>query len=195
MPPVTESDSDSDRTQLLYTPKTPRTKSSPLRTPRTTTSSQQRRKQYIPRTTTSSEQKRRKRKLPLCSRAGAAGGRGGKNGQRRKRRARRGTVAAREIRVLQRSTRLVLRPAGFKRLVQARGLIARFGAAEADRLVRTGEPAPLKFTKKALHALQVAAEEYMVRLFQDAMLAQLHRKALTLGNNDLKFVRRLRGEY
>ncbi len=45
-----------------------------------------------------------------------------------------------------------------------------------------------------MQALREAAESYMVGLFEDAMLAAIHAKRVTVQDKDLKLVRRLRGE-
>jgi histone H3/H4 len=45
----------------------------------------------------------------------------------------------------------------------------------------------------ALEALQEATEMYIVQFFEDAMLLSLHAKRVTLLQNDMILMRRLRG--
>ena len=52
----------------------------------------------------------------------------------------------------------------------------------------------LRFQASALGALHEAAEAYLVRLFEDAQLAAIHAKRITIMPKDLQFVRRIRGE-
>eukprot|EP01062_Namystynia_karyoxenos_P004491 TRINITY_DN11591_c0_g1_i5.p2 TRINITY_DN11591_c0_g1~~TRINITY_DN11591_c0_g1_i5.p2 ORF type:complete len:167 (+),score=42.03 TRINITY_DN11591_c0_g1_i5:66-503(+) len=109
---------------------------------------------------------------------GRGGAKQSKNGK--KRRCRSGTVALRDIRHLQKSTRLVLSKASFGRRVRHH--------LQAD----PGKP--VKMSPGALHALQEACEAYAVLTLEHGVLLQLHRKRKTLSEADLKIVRRVRGE-
>ena len=95
------------------------------------------------------------------------------------RRFRPGTVALREIRRYQKSTELLIRRRPFQRLVR-----------EIAQELRPD----LRFQTAAVAALQEAAEDYLVQLFEDAHLLALHAKRVTLMNKDLKLARRIRGE-
>eukprot|EP01062_Namystynia_karyoxenos_P048921 TRINITY_DN3737_c0_g1_i6.p2 TRINITY_DN3737_c0_g1~~TRINITY_DN3737_c0_g1_i6.p2 ORF type:complete len:134 (+),score=54.35 TRINITY_DN3737_c0_g1_i6:78-479(+) len=97
----------------------------------------------------------------------------------KKRRWRSGTVALRQIRKLQRSTKLVLRRAPLQRMVREKTLRYK---------------APVLFRKSALAAVQEATEGYAVHLFEHAVILQLHRKRKTLTKRDLEYTRRIRGE-
>eukprot|EP01062_Namystynia_karyoxenos_P004490 TRINITY_DN11591_c0_g1_i4.p2 TRINITY_DN11591_c0_g1~~TRINITY_DN11591_c0_g1_i4.p2 ORF type:complete len:168 (+),score=42.87 TRINITY_DN11591_c0_g1_i4:66-506(+) len=110
------------------------------------------------------------------------GGGGAKKGKdaSKKRRSRSGSVALRDIRKLQKSTRLVLSKASFGRRVRHH--------LQAD----PGKP--VKMSPGALHALQEACEAYAVLTLEHGVLLQLHRKRKTLSEADLKIVRRVRGE-
>eukprot|EP00754_Rhynchopus_humris_P016976 Rhum_TRINITY_DN14539_c0_g1::Rhum_TRINITY_DN14539_c0_g1_i2::g.95820::m.95820/K11253/H3; histone H3 len=97
----------------------------------------------------------------------------------KKRRWRSGTVALRQIRKLQKSTKLVVRRAPFQRLVRAKTAAHKQGAL---------------FRKSALAAVQEATEGYAVGLFEHAVILQLHRKRKTLTKRDVEYTRRIRGE-
>ncbi|KAI8572734.1 hypothetical protein RHMOL_Rhmol01G0222800 [Rhododendron molle] len=88
--------------------------------------------------------------------------------QQTKRRKRPGTAALQEIRRLQKSTQLLIPAAPFIRNVKE---ISNFMNPEITR-----------WTAEALVALQEAAEDYLVHLFEDAMLCAIHAKRLTLSN-------------
>ncbi len=100
-------------------------------------------------------------------------------GMKKPRRFRPGTVALREIRRYQKSTSLLLRRAPFQRLV---------------REVASDFKSNLRMASGALGALQEATEAYMVGLFEDANLAALHAKRVTIMPRDLGLARRIRGE-
>jgi histone H3/H4 len=51
----------------------------------------------------------------------------------------------------------------------------------------------LRFQSSAVMALQEAAETYHVSLFEDANLAAIHAKHVTIQPKDLALARRLRG--
>jgi histone H3 len=100
-------------------------------------------------------------------------------GMKKPRRFRPGTVALREIRRYQKSTSLLLRKQPFQRLV---------------REVASDFKSNLRMASGALGALQEATEAYMVGLFEDANLAALHAKRVTIMPRDLGLARRIRGE-
>jgi histone H3 len=100
-------------------------------------------------------------------------------GMKKPRRFRPGTVALREIRRYQKSTSLLLRKAPFQRLV---------------REVASDFKSNLRMASGALGALQESTEAYMVGLFEDANLAALHAKRVTIMPRDLGLARRIRGE-
>ena len=111
----------------------------------------------------------------------AAPGKGGakKAEGGKKRRFRAGTVALREIRRYQRSTKLLLLRAPFQRLVRA---------------ICGGIDSDLRFRAQALLALQESAEAYLVGLFEDANLCAIHANRVTLMRKDLDLARRIRGD-
>ncbi|NWU87407.1 CENPA protein, partial [Onychorhynchus coronatus] len=91
-----------------------------------------------------------------------------------------GQRALQEIRRYQSSTRLLLRPAPFSRLVRELCLLFTRGV-------------DYRWQRLALLALQEAAEAFIVRLLEDAYLCSLHARRVTLFPKDLQLVRRLRG--
>ena len=101
------------------------------------------------------------------------------DGEKKTRRFRPGTVAIRDIRRYQRSTNLLLRKAPFARLV--REIAAVF---KSD----------LRFQTSAIHALQDAAESFLVGVFEDANLCCLHGKRVTLMPKDIQLARHIRGD-
>ncbi|CAA2965368.1 histone H3-like centromeric protein HTR12 [Olea europaea var. sylvestris] len=100
--------------------------------------------------------------------------------QRKKRRNRPGTVALREIRKYQKSINLLIPAAPFIRLVKE---ISHFYSPQVGR-----------WTAEALVALQEAAEDYIVQLFEEAMLCAIHAKRVTLMKKDFELARRIGGK-
>ncbi|KAF9007156.1 histone 3 [Cyathus striatus] len=98
---------------------------------------------------------------------------------RKKHRFRPGTVALREIRKYQKSTELLIKKLPFQRLV---------------REIVHGYYIDLRFQSSAVEALQEACEAYLVSLFEDANLAAIHAKRVTIMSRDMVLARRLRGE-
>ncbi|KAK4379217.1 hypothetical protein RND71_001079 [Anisodus tanguticus] len=83
-----------------------------------------------------------------------------------KKRYRPGTVALREIRHFQKTWNLVIPAAPFIRLVRE---ISHFFA-----------PGVTRWQAEALVAIQEAAEDFLVHLFEDAILCAIHAKRVTL---------------
>ena len=90
-----------------------------------------------------------------------------------------GTVALREIRFFQKSTKVLLRKLPFKRLCQE--------VAEEFRK-------DLRFQPNAILALQEASEAYLVGVFEDSNLEAIHAKRVTIQPKDIVLARRIRGE-
>lgn len=104
---------------------------------------------------------------------------GGHAGVKKIHRFRPGTVALREIRKLQRSTDLLIAKLPFQRLV---------------REIAQDFKTDLRFQSSAIAALQEASEAYLIGLFEDANLACIHAKRITIMPKDLNLSRRIRGE-
>ena len=98
----------------------------------------------------------------------------------KKRRWRAGTVALREIRNYQKTCEPIIPKAPFaclvKEVIHARGM-------NVDRI-----------QEAALGALQQAAEDILVSLFQDGVLCMVHAKRVTIKPSDLRLARRIRGD-
>ena len=90
-----------------------------------------------------------------------------------------GTVALREVKKFQRSTKLLLPRASVQRVV---------------REIAQGIDHEMRFQAQALMAVQEAAEAYLVGLFEDANLCAIHAKRTTLFDKDMKLARRIRGD-
>ena len=52
-----------------------------------------------------------------------------------------------------------------------------------------------KFSLRAIAALHVASEDYLIGLFEDSYLCALHAKRVTLLKKDMNLARRLRGDF
>jgi histone H3 len=69
-----------------------------------------------------------------------------------------------------------------------------------QRLVREiaqlcgGEAADMRWRVSALEAIQWAAEDYLIGIFEDSNLAAIHAKRVTIMPKDMQLARRLRGE-
>eukprot|EP00808_Paulinella_micropora_P026450 g50101.t1 len=90
-----------------------------------------------------------------------------------------GTVALREVSRFQKSTDLLLRKLPFARLI---------------REIAQDFKTDLRFQSVAILALQEAAEDYLVHLFEDAQVCAIHAKRITVKTNDIRLARRIRGE-
>ncbi|XP_042477000.1 histone H3-like centromeric protein HTR12 [Macadamia integrifolia] len=112
--------------------------------------------------------------------ADAPGSSAARQGQRKPYRYRPGTVALREIRHFQKTYKLLIPAAPFIRTVRE---ISYFYS-----------PTVTRWAAEALVALQEAAEDYLVHLFEDAMLCAIHAKRVTLMQKDWALARRLGGK-
>ena len=112
----------------------------------------------------------------------AKSGAGGKKAQygRKPHKFRPGTVALREIRKYQKSTKLLIPHLPFYRL--------------CGEILRDTSGQFLRMQKTAVDALHEAAESYMVDLFDDTNLCALHCKRVTIGPRDIQLAVRLRGD-
>ena len=97
----------------------------------------------------------------------------------KKRRWHAGTVALRQIKKLQKSTKVLMRKAPFARLIRE------LAAAHKEGL---------RWQASAVAALQEATESYATGLLSDANMCALHAKRVTCQVKDVALARRLRGE-
>jgi histone H3 len=90
-----------------------------------------------------------------------------------------GTVALREIRKYQKSSKLLIRKAPFQRLVQE---------------IAHDIQSDLRFQSSAVMAIQEAAEAFLVGLFEDTNLCAIHAKRVTIMTKDVRLAMRIRGD-
>jgi histone H3 len=90
-----------------------------------------------------------------------------------------GTVALREIRKYQKSTKLLIRKAPFKRLVHK---------------IAIDFKSDLRMQSTAVLALHEASEAYLVCLFEDINECAMHAKHVTIMPKDMRLARRIQGE-
>nr|GFB32368.1 histone H3.3-like [Tanacetum cinerariifolium] len=67
------------------------------------------------------------------------------------------------------------------------------GGVKKPHRYRPGTVA-LRFQSHAVFALQVAAEAYLVGLFEDTNMCAIHAKRITIMPKDIQLARRIRGE-
>lgn len=117
--------------------------------------------------------------------SGSEGAGGAAAGRKRTkpRRARPGVRALREIRVLQRTTNLLIPRLPFARVVRE----------EFERWYAPDVGGVCKWQAEALLVMQEAAEAYLVQLFEDSYLCAFHAKRVTLTQRDIQLARRIRG--
>jgi len=96
---------------------------------------------------------------------------------KRKPRFRPGTLALREIRKYQQSTKVKIRPLVFTRLVR-----------DSGRLLKSN----LRFGRHAVHAFQEVTEYHLISLLEDAYFCCIHRKCVTLKAVDINLALRIR---
>ncbi|KAK0537825.1 histone H3.1 [Tilletia horrida] len=95
-----------------------------------------------------------------------------------------GTLALRQIRRYQKSTQLLICKLPFQRLVQQ---IMQDECKK--RRIDT-----LRIQSGAIGALQEATEAYLVSVLEDANLAAIHARRVTIQPKDMALARRLRGD-
>ncbi|KAL9650991.1 hypothetical protein ABK040_015094 [Willaertia magna] len=92
-----------------------------------------------------------------------------------------GTKALEEIRRFQKTTHYLIPRLSFARVVK-----------ELSEAVSINQ-IKLRWQASALEALQTAAEDYLVHLFEDSNLCALHAKRVTIQVKDIQLTRRIRG--
>ena len=102
-----------------------------------------------------------------------------------------GTVALREIRRYQKSTKLIIPRTTFQQLVgyclkQMRHVESCNHFYNNNTITR--------IQASALEALQQASEDYLVLLLQDTNLCAIHAKRITITPKDVRLARRIRGD-
>jgi len=90
-----------------------------------------------------------------------------------------GSAAIRDIRKYQGTTELLIPKASFFRLVKELG---------------QDYKSDLRFSSMAVEALQTASEDFLVGVFEDAVLCAHHGKRVTVTPADIRLTLRIRGE-
>nr|CAG8490320.1 11140_t:CDS:2 [Entrophospora candida] len=93
------------------------------------------------------------------------------------------TVASREIRQYQKSTKLLLRKLPFSRLVRE----------IATNVLEKDSQVGFRFESTAILALQEAAEAYLVQMFENGHLCTTHAKRVTLMREDIELALNISG--
>ena len=109
-----------------------------------------------------------------------------KGGVKKLHRFRPGTVALKEIWRYQKSTELLIRKLPFQRLVQE--------IAGDHKVITSPLCGKVRFQSLAIKVLQEASEAYIVGLFEDTNLCDIHAKRVTIMPKDIQLARRIRGE-
>ena len=89
-----------------------------------------------------------------------------------------GTVALRQIRKYQKSTDLLIQKLPFQRLLKE---------------IAQGLNPTLRFQSTAILALQEAAEDYLVKMFEQVNLCVIHANRTTIQVKDILLLRRMKG--
>ena len=100
-----------------------------------------------------------------------------------------GLLALREIRRYQQSTESLIRRTPFNKLIKE--------ISQEYRICPEGPGTPsvqVRFQSTALAALQEAAENFLVGLFEDVNLLDVHAKRVTVMPHDIRLALRIRGD-
>ena len=99
-------------------------------------------------------------------------------------------VALREIRWYQKSTENLIKWTPFQRLIRE--------TSQEYRICPDGPGTPsvqVRFQSTAIAALQEAAENYIVGLFEDVNLLAIHARRVTIMPRDIQLALRIRGAH
>ena len=101
-----------------------------------------------------------------------------------------GMVALREIRCYQRSTENLIKKTPFQKLIRE--------ISQEYRICPDGPGTPsiqAHFQSTAIAALQEAAENFIVGLFEDVNLLAIHARHVTIMPHDIRLALRIRGDH
>ena len=101
-----------------------------------------------------------------------------------------GMVALREIRRYQKSTECLIKRSPFQKLIRE--------ISQEYRVCPDGPGTPsiqVRFQSTAIAALQEAAENFIVGLFEDVNLLAVHAKRVTVMPRDIRLALRIRGDH
>ena len=99
-------------------------------------------------------------------------------------------VALREIRHYQRSTENLIKRTPFQKLIRE--------ISQEYQICPGGPGTPsvqVRFQSTAIAALQEAAENFIVGLFEDVNLLAVHTKCVTVMPHDIRLAIRIRGDH
>ena len=99
-------------------------------------------------------------------------------------------VALREIRRYQKSTECLIKRSPFQKLIRE--------ISQEYRVCPQGPGTPsiqVRFQSTAMAALQEAAENFIVGLFEDVNLLAVHAKRVTVMPQDVRLALRIRGDH
>ena len=99
-------------------------------------------------------------------------------------------VALREIRRYQKSTKFLIKRSPFQKLIRE--------ISQEYRICPDGPGTPfiqVSFQSTAIAALQEAAENFIVSLFEDVNILAVHAKRVTVMPRDIILVLRIRGDH
>ena len=99
-------------------------------------------------------------------------------------------VALREIRRYQKSTKCLIKRSSFQKLIRE--------ISQEYRVCPDGPGTPfiqVRFQSTSIAALQEAAENFIVGLFEDVNLLAVHAKRLTVMPRDVRLALRIRGDH
>ena len=99
-------------------------------------------------------------------------------------------VALREIRRYQKSTECLIKRSPFQKLIRE--------ISQEYRVCPDGPGTPsiqVRFQSTAIAALQEAAENFIVGLFEDVNLLAVHAKRVTVMLRDIRLALRIRGDH
>ena len=132
-------------------------------------------------------EKREEKCKKAAARMAKKGGQKAPKGEVKKRyRYQPGTVALKQIRQYQKTTKLLIRKLPFQRLVRE--------IARDSEVIKSPLCGKVRFQSAAIMALQEASEAYLVGLFEDSNLCAIHAKRVTIMPKDIQLARRIRGE-
>ena len=121
---------------------------------------------------------------------------GNAGGIKKPHRYRPGTVALREIRRYQKSTKLLIKKAPFGRLVRklvGDEMAVRKAPAWGHALPGGVSGEDKRFQVTSLLCFQEAVEHSLTRMFEDTNLAAIHANRVTIQQKDMQLVRKLNG--
>ena len=132
------------------------------------------------------EKREEKRKKAAARMAKKGGQKAPKDGVKKRYRYWPGTVALKQIRQYQKTTKLLIRKLPFQWLLRE--------IARDSEVIKSPLCGKVRFQSAAIMALQEASEAYLVGLFEDSNRCAIHAKRVTIMPKDIQLARRIPGE-